>query len=111
MMGNCLRTAHHLLGYRHRQEQRAPSLYCKQLEAQLDHYLIHLFQDPDFSLSGLATGHSPAASVRRGFEAPSSTLLAPPVSSLCLNADGGIGPLSIGSLDWLTLRLLWANQV
>ena len=110
-MGNCLRTAHHLLGYRHRQEQRAPSLYCKRLEAQLNRYLIHLFQDPDFSLSRPTTGHSPASSVRRGLAAPSSTLLAPPVSSLCPNANGGIGPLAIGSSDWLTLRLLWANQV
>ena len=94
-----LRTVHHLLRYQHHQEQRAPYLYCRRLEVQLNRYLIHFFQDHDFSLSGPATGHFPAASIRCGFATPSSTLLAPPVSSPCPNANGGIGPLAIGSSD------------
>ena len=92
-MGNCPRTTHHLLEYRHREEQRAPSLYYERLEAQLDRYLVHIFQDHDFSLSRPATSHSPVASVQRGLAAHSSALLAPP------DANGGISPLAIGSLD------------
>ena len=109
-MGNYSRTACCLLGYRHCQEQRAPSFCCGRLEAQLDHYLVYLFQDRDFSQSGLATGYSPAASVRRGRTAPSFALLAPPVSFPCPNANGGISPLAIGLPNWLTLRLPRMNQ-
>ena len=83
--------------------------YCGRLEAQLDRYLVHLFQDREFSLSRLATDHSPTTSVWHGLAAPLSTLLAPPVSSSCPNANGGIGPLAIGSSDWLTLRLPRTN--
>ena len=96
-MVNFLRVAHRLLGYRHCQEQQAPSLYRGPLEAQLNRYLVSLFQDQGFSLSGPAIGHSPTASIRRGLAAPSSALLAPPVSSPCPNANGGIGPLSRSS--------------
>ena len=109
-MGNCPRITHHLLGYQYRQEQWAPSLYCEQLESQLDHYIVHLFQDRCFSLSRLATGHSPSISVQRGLVAPSSTLLVPSVSSPCSNANGGIGPLATGSSDWLTLQMPQTNQ-
>ena len=59
-------------------------------------------QDHEFSLSRLATGHSPFASVRYDPVTPSSILLAPLVSSPCTNANGG-NPLVIGSSDWLTL--------
>ena len=104
-MGNCLRKAHRLLGYRHRQEHLSPSLYYGRVEAQLNCYLIHLFQDRGFSLSRHTTSHSLAASVRHGLTAPSSALLAPHVSSPCLDTNGGIGPLAIGSSNWLTLRL------
>ena len=99
-----------LLGYRHRQKQWAPSLYCWRLEAQLDRNLVHLFQDRGFSLSVTATSRSPSASVRRGLAAPSSALLTPPISSPCSDANGGIGPLAIGSSDLLTLQLPWTNQ-
>ena len=81
------------------------------MEAQLDRYLIYLFQDRGFSLSRPVTGHSPATSVRRGLASPSSTLLVPPISSLCPNANGGIGPHVIESSDWLTLRLPHTNQM
>ena len=94
-MRNYPRTSHHLLGYRHRQGQWAHSLYCGQLDAQLDSYLLHLFQYRGFSLSGSATGHSPATNVRRGLVAPSFVLLAPLVSSPCLDADGGIDLLAV----------------
>ena len=76
----------------------------------LDSYLVHLFQDRDFSLSRLATHHSPTASIRRGLATPSFALLAPSVSSPCLDANGGISPLVIGSSDWLKLWLPWTNQ-
>ena len=77
---------------------------------QLDRYLVHLFQDHDFSLFRPVIDHSPAASVRHGLAAPSSVLLAPLVSSPCPEAKGGIGPLTIGSSDWFTLLLPWTNQ-
>ena len=72
---------------------------------------MHLFQDRGFSLSGPLTSHSPTASIRCGLAAPSSVLLAPPVSSPCPDANGGIDPLVIGSLDWLTLWLPRMNKM
>ena len=45
------------------------------------------------------TGRSHAAGVQHDPVAPSSTLLAPPVSSPCPDANGGIDLLAIGSLD------------
>ena len=104
-MGNCPRTTHHLLGYRHCQRQWASSFYCERLDAQFDRYLINLFQDHGFSLSRLATGHSPTTNVQRGLAAPSFVLLALPFSSPCPNVNGGIDLLTIGSLECLTLRL------
>ena len=77
---------------------------------KLDCHLVHLFLDYCFSLSGPATGCSPAASIWCGLTAPSSALLAPPVSSPCPNANRGIGHLAIGSSDWLTLWLPWTNE-
>ena len=88
----------------------APSLYCERLDAQIDRYLVHLFQDHDFFLFGPATGHSLVASTRRDPATPSSVLLTPSVSSPFLDANRGIDPLAIGSLDWLTLRLPRMNQ-
>ena len=73
---------------------------------QLDHHLVHFFQDRDFSLSRLITGHSPIASVRRGLTTP-YVLLASPVSSPCPDANGGIDLLE----NWLTLRLVRVNQM
>ena len=110
-MGNYPRTTRILLGYRDHQEQWASPLYCGQLEAQLHRYLVHLFQDRDFSQSRLATSHSSTARVRHGLAAPSSAWLTPPVSSPCPDANGGIGPLAIGLLDWLTLRLPRKNKM
>ena len=81
------------------------------IDAQLNRHLVHLFQDRGFSLYGPVTGHSPTANIRCGLPAPSSVLLAPPISSPCLDASGGIDLLAVGSLDWLTLRLLRANQM
>ena len=72
---------------------------------------MHLFQDPVFSLSRPATGHSPAASVQRGLAAPSSVLLAPPGSSPCPDTNGGIDLLAIESSDCLTLQLSRANHM
>ena len=67
--------------------------------AALDHHLVHIFQDHGFSLSRPITGHSLTASIRRGFEASLSVLLAPPVSSPCREANGGIDLLEVGSSD------------
>ena len=110
-MGNCLRTTHHLLGYRRHQEQRAPSLYCKRLDAQLDRYLIHLFQDHNFFLSVPATGHSHAASIQHDLATSSFVLLVPPVFSPSSDANEGIDLLAISSSNGLTLRLPQTNQV
>ena len=78
---------------------------------QLDRYLVNLFQDRDFFLFGIATGHSSTASVRRDRATPSSIFLAPLISSPCLDANGGIDPLAIGSSDSLTLLLPRTNQI
>ena len=86
-IGNWLRITHHLLGYQRRQEQHAPSPYCEQLDAQLNRYLIHTFQDHDFFLSRLATSHCDAASVQHDFETSSSTLLVPPIVTPSLNVN------------------------
>ena len=69
--------------------------------SQLNRYLVHLFQDRGFSLSGPTTSHSRVASFRHGLAAPSSVFLAPPVSSSCPNANGGIDLLAIGSSECL----------
>ena len=107
---NCPKTTHHLLGYRHRQGQWAPSLYCERSDAQIDCYLVHLFQDSSFFLSRSTTSHSPTAIVQHEFVTPSSILLAPLSSSPCLDANGGINLLAIRSSDWLTLRLPRENN-
>ena len=109
-MGNCPRTARRLLGYRDRQEQRASSLYCRRLEVQLYLYLVHIFQDHNFSQSRPTTCHSLVVSILHGLTAPSSALFALFVSYPCPNANGRIGPLAIRLPDWLTLRLPQMNQ-
>ena len=82
------------------------SLYYELLDAQLDHYLVHLFQDRNFFLSRPTTGYSHAASVQHDLTTLSSVLLVPPVFSPSPNANGGIDLLAIGSSDGLTLRLV-----
>ena len=62
-----------------------------------------------FFLSGSATGHSLAVSVRRDLATLSSILLASHISSPCPDANGGIDLLAIRSSDCLTLRLPRAN--
>ena len=79
-------------------------------DAQIDCYLVHLFQDSGFFLSRSTTSHSPAAIVQHEFVTPSSILLAPLISSPCLDANGGINLLAIRSSDWLTLRLPRENN-
>ena len=102
---NCLKTTHHMLGYRRRQGQWTLSLYWGRSDAQLDRYLVHLFQDRGFFLSRSITGHFPTTIVRHELITLSSALLAPPVSSPCPDANRGIDLLAIRSSDWLTLRL------
>ena len=68
-----------------------------------DCYLARLFQDRRFFQSGSATGHSHTVSIRPDLVTPLSVFLIPPVSSPCLDANGGIDLLEIGSSDWLTL--------
>ena len=76
-------------------EIMAPSPYCVLSDAQLNHYLVHLFQCHDFFLYGPTTGHSLVACVRRELATPSFVSLAPPASSPCLDANGGIDLLVI----------------
>ena len=73
-MRNCLKTMHHL-----------------------DCYPALRFQDHCFSPSGHATGRSPTAIIRHELVTPSFALLAPPISSPCSDANGGIDLLEIGS--------------
>ena len=70
---------------------------------QVDCYPVLGFQDHDFSPSMHATCHSSATIVQHELVTPSSGLLAPPVSSLCPDANGKIDLLEIGSSDSLTL--------
>ena len=100
---NCPKTTHHMLGYRHRQGQWTLSLYWERLDAQLNRYLVHLFQDHGFFLSKSITGRFPTTIIQHELITPSSALLASPVSSPCSEANGGIDLLAIGSSDWLTL--------
>ena len=81
------------------------------LDAQLDRYLVHLFQDSGFFLFEPLTGHSHAASVQHDLATPSFVFLVPPIFSPALEANGGINLLAIGSSDCLTLRPPWMNQV
>ena len=110
-MGSFLRTTYRLLGYRHRQEQWPPSLYCERLDAKLDYYLVHLFQDREFFQSRPLTSHFHATNVRHDLETPSPVLLVPPAFSPYLDSNGGIDLLEIGSSECLTLRLPWTNKM
>ena len=109
-MGNCPKTTHYLLGYRHHWGQWTPSLYCEWLDTQLDRYLVHLSLDRGFSPFRPIISHYSAVSNWLGLTSPSYVLLASPVSSPCPDANGGIDLLAICSSNWLTLQLPWTNQ-
>ena len=106
---SCLRIVHRPLGYRRRQEQRAPSLYHRRSTAHRDHYLVRFFQDRDFFQSGLATNHSRVVSARPDLATLSSVLLVPLVFSPCPDANGGIDLLAIGSSECSSLGLPRVN--
>ena len=73
--------------------------------------LARLFQGRDFFQSGPVTGHSHAASVQLDLATLSSVLLVPSISPRCLDANGRIDLLAIGSLDLLTLQLPRKDQM
>ena len=108
-MKNFPKTTHHLLGCQRHLGQWAPSLYWERLDAQLNRYLVHLFQDRNFFLSWSEIGRSPTTIIQHELVTPSYVLLAPPVSSPGLDVNGRIDLLVIGSSDWLTMRLPWKN--
>ena len=64
-----------------------------------------------FFLPGPANDHFHAADVQHDPASPSSALLAPPVSSSCLDANERIDLQAIGSLGCLTLQLCQTNQM
>ena len=64
---------------------------------QLNRYPALRFQDHGFSPSGHTTGRSPAAIVGHELVTPLFALLTPLVSSPCLDTNGGIDLLEIGS--------------
>ena len=92
-----------LLGYRRRQEQRAPSIYHGQSE-QWAPSLCDFFQ------SRLTTGRSRAVRARPNLATLSFVLLVPLAFSPCPDTNGRIGLLAIGSSECLSLRLPWVNE-
>ena len=67
------------------------------------------FQDHDFFQSGLAAGHSRVVSARLDLVTLSSVLLVPLAFSPCLDANGGIDLLAIGSSECSSLGLPRVN--
>ena len=105
-MGSCLKTAHPPLGYQHRQEQQAPSLYYGRSVAHCGCYLVRLC---DFFRYRLATGHSRAVSAQLDLAALSFVLLVPLAFSPCRDANVGIGLLKIGLSECSSLLLPRVN--
>ena len=67
-------------------------------------------RSPIFSTWALRRSFSHCASAQHDPTIPSSALLAPPASSLCLDANEEIDLRAIGLLDCLTLQLCQMNQ-
>ena len=109
-MGSFLRLVHRLLGCQCRQEEWAPSLYCEQLIAHRDHYLMLFFQDHEFFQSGPATSHSHAVSASPNPATLSYVSFVPLAFSPCPDAKGGIDLLAIGSSECSSSRLPRATR-
>ena len=86
--GGGTRIAHRLPGYLHRQGRWASFLYRERLDALLNRYLVRLFrQDHVFSLLEPANDHFHVVGAQRVPIILSSISLAPPASSLYLDAN------------------------
>ena len=109
---SCLSTTRRLPGYLHCQGRWVPFPYRERLGALLDHYLARLFrQDHAFFLPGPANDRFHAADIQRNPIIPSSALLAPPVSSPCLDTNEGIDLQATGSSGCLSSQLCQMNQM
>ena len=111
-MASCLRTTRRLLRYLHHHGRWPHFLYRERSGALLNCYLARLFsQDHTFFLFGLAKNHFHTADVQRDPAIPSFALLAPSVSSPCLDANEGIDLRATESSGCLTLQLCQMNQM
>ena len=101
---SCPRTTRRFLWYIHRQGRWAPFLYREWPGALIDRCLTRLFrQDHAFFLPGLANDLFHIADVQRDPSIPLFSLLAPHVSSPCLDANEEINLRAIGSLGCWSL--------
>ena len=111
-LASCLRITCCLSGYLYCQERWAPFPYRERLDALLSHYLTCLFrQDRTFFLLGPVDDRFHAASAQCDPTIPSSALLAPPISSPCLEVNEEIDLRMTGSPDCLTLQLCQTKQM
>ena len=109
---SCLRIAHRPLGYLHYQGQWAPFLYYERSGALLGSCLAHIFcQDRAFFLLKPVDDLFHAADVQCNPTIPLSVLPAPPVSSLCLDANEEIDLQATGSPSCWSLHLCQMNQM
>ena len=105
-LASCPRTTRHLLGYLHSQGRWAPFLYHELSSALLDRCLARLFcQDCAFFLPGPANNLFSVVDVQRNPAIPSSALLAPHISSPCLDTNEGIGHRATRSPGCWSLQL------
>ena len=111
-LASCLRITCCLPRYLPRRGRWAPFLYRKRSGALLNRYLACLFfQNRTFFLCGCVNNRFHDADVQRDPTIPSSILLAPSVSSPCLDVNEGINLQATGSSSCLTLQLCQTNQI
>ena len=109
-LASCLRIAHRLPRYLYRRGPWASFLYRERSSAFLARYLARLLhRDCAFFLPGSADDRFHIAGAQCDLVIPSSTFLAPPASSPCLDANEEIGLWATESPDCLTLQLRQTN--
>ena len=96
-MGNYLRITCHLLGISLVRDNGLLSSVARDL-MQCSTSILHISSNKitSFFYLGPAIGRSLTISVQHDLITPLSALLAPPVSSPCLDGNGGIALLEIG---------------
>ena len=100
-LANCLRITRRLLGYLHHQGRWTPFLYRERYGALLENCLTNLFcQDCAFFLLRPVNDRFHVVDVQCNHEIPSSALLAPLISSPCLDANEEIDLWAIRSLGF-----------
>ena len=111
-LASCSRTTSRLLGYLHRQGRWTPFLYREQSGTLLDACLALLFRQYSiFFLLGPVNDRFHVVDVQRDHAIPPSALLAPPVSSPCLDANEEIDFRVTGSPGCWSLQLCQTNQM